>query len=217
MNPFLLVLSSPSGGGKSTIARHLIAARENLQYSVSATTRPPRPGEEDGVEYHFLTREEFERQEHSGAFIETASYGGHRYGTLRVDVEEALAAGRHVVLDIEVAGARQVRQVFPASVSVFILPPSAAVLVERLQRRDTEDEAALEARMTHAADELLAAAEYDYVIVNDDLVAAVDRVAAILDAECHRVERLPDLADRVTRIRDDVEKHRNRLAGRPAS
>lgn len=216
MSPFLLVLSSPSGGGKSTIAKHLIAARENLQYSVSATTRPPRPGEEDGVEYHFLTREAFEGRELSGDFIETASYGGHRYGTLRGEVEEALAAGRHVVLDIEVEGARQVRRAIPASVCVFILPPTAAVLVERLRSRDTEDDTALEARMTHAADELLAAAEYDYVVVNDDLVAAVDRVAAILDAESHRVERLPDLADRVTRIRDDVEQHRNRRAGRPA-
>jgi guanylate kinase len=216
VKPFLLVLSSPSGGGKSTIAKHLLAARDNLQYSVSATTRPPRPGEEDGVAYHFLTLEEFERRDQAGEFVETASYGGHRYGTLRGEVERALTAGRHLVLDIEVVGARQVRQAFPDSVCVFILPPTAAALIDRLQGRDTEDATALETRMTHAADELLAAAEYDYVVVNDDLVAAVDRVAAILDAEYHRVVRLPDLEARVKRIREDVEKHRNRLAGRPA-
>ena len=216
MKPFLLVLSSPSGGGKSTIAKHLLAARDNLQYSVSATTRPPRPGEADGVAYHFLTLEEFEQRDQAGEFVETAGYGGHRYGTLRSEVERALTAGRHLVLDIEVAGARQVRQAFPDSVGVFILPPTAAVLIDRLQGRDTEDDAALETRMTHAADELLAAAEYDYVVVNDDLVAAVDRVAAILDAEYQRVVRLPDLEERIKRIREDVEKHRNRLAGRPA-
>ena len=216
MTPFLLVLSSPSGGGKSTIARHLLSAREDLQYSVSATTRPPRVGEEHGVDYHFLDADEFGRREQAGEFVETATYGGHRYGTVRAEVDRALAEGRHVILDIEVVGARQVRSHYPECVSIFILPPSAAVLIERLRGRETEEDAALSVRMAHAAEELLAAPEYDYVVMNDDLVSAVDQVAAILDAESHRVDRVPDLDAQVRRLREEVEKQRHQLAGPPA-
>jgi guanylate kinase len=116
VRPFLIVLSSPSGGGKSTIARHLLNAREDLGYSVSATTRLPRAGEVDGVDYHFLAAAEFDRRIAAGEFVEWAVYGGCKYGTLRSEVERVMAAGQHVVLDIEVAGARQVRKAFPESV-----------------------------------------------------------------------------------------------------
>lgn len=212
MKPFLLVLSSPSGGGKSTIARHLLEAREDLGYSVSATTRGPRAGEEDGVHYHFLTPEEFDRREAAGEFVESASYGGHRYGTLRSEVDRVLASGRHVVMDIEVQGARQVRQAIPDTVSVFVLPPSGSVLVERLRGRATENEAGLARRLVHAAEELLAATEYDYVVVNDDLVAAVDAVAAILEAEGHRTGRTAGLEDRVRTMSAEVRAARTDVA-----
>jgi guanylate kinase len=193
VNPFLLVLSSPSGGGKTTIARRLLELRTDLGYSVSATTRARRPGEVDGRDYHFLSTEEFARREAAGEFIETATYNGHRYGTLRSEIKRSFAAGRHVVLDIEVEGARQVRRHFPHAVHIFVLPPSATVLLERLRGRRTEDGEALRRRMAHAAEEFQAVAEYDYAVVNDNLEAAVAHVMAILDAETCRVARRADL------------------------
>lgn len=205
MSPFLLVLSSPSGGGKSTIARHLLSAREDLGYSVSATTRAPRAGEADGVDYHFLAPAEFARRVDAGEFVEWAEYGGARYGTLKVEVERVLASGRHAVLDIEVAGARQVRKAFPESVQVFVLPPSGTVLAQRLRSRRTDDAAAQARRLDIAREEIGAAREYDYMIVNDDLVTAVAQVAAILDAEARRTRRMDDLDDTIDRLRRDLE------------
>lgn len=200
----MLVLSSPSGGGKSTIARHLLEARDDVGYSVSATTRAPRAGEVDGVAYHFLSEAEFARREAAGEFAESAAYGGARYGSLRAEIDRVLATGRHVVLDIEVEGARQVRRAYPDAVQVFVLPPSAAELVERLRRRGTENDGALARRLAHAAEEFGAVVEYDYVVVNDDLVQAVDQVAAILDAEGCRVSRWQNVNEVVGRMRDDL-------------
>jgi guanylate kinase len=191
--PFLLVLSAPSGAGKTTIAQALLAAREDLGFSVSATTRPPRTGEQDGVAYRFLSRSEFDRRVAAGEFIEWAEYGGHRYGTLRSEVDRLLAEGRHVLLDIEVQGARQVRERCQNVVSVFILPPSAKALAERLGGRNTEQRPAVARRLRTAVDELGEAAHYDYVVVNADRTQAVAEVAAILDAESHRPRRLADL------------------------
>jgi guanylate kinase len=204
VTPFLLVLSSPSGGGKSTIARHLLEARENVTYSISATTRPRRNGEEDGRHYHFVDRPAFERKIAAGELIEWAEYGEHLYGTLKSEVERGLAAGRHVVLDIDVAGARQVRKRFPDSVQVFVLPPSAATLVQRLANRNTEDQNGVGARMEIAARELKAVSEYDYVVVNDDFVEAVAHVAAILDVEERRVRRLTNLNEVVDGLRREL-------------
>jgi len=201
VRPFLLVLSSPSGGGKSSIARALLAARSDLGYSVSATTRAPRPGEQDGRDYHFLAPAEFERRVAAGEFLEHATYGGHRYGTLRSEVVRVLESGRHAVLDIEVAGARQVRERMPDAVRVFILPPSAEALVARLRERDTETAAARRTRMTIAAEEVRAATEYDYVVMNDKLESAVSAVGAILDSEARRVARQRDLPDVIEAIR----------------
>ena len=198
------MLSSPSGGGKSTIARHLLEARENVAYSVSATTRPRRPAEEDGRHYHFLDRAAFERNIAAGELIEWAEYGGNLYGTLRSEVEQALAAGRHVVLDIDVAGARQVRRQYPDSVHVFVLPPSAATLVQRLRNRNTEDRDGVGTRMAIAAGELEAVGEYDYVVINDDFVEAVAHLAAILDVEERRVSRLINLNQVVESIRREL-------------
>ncbi len=195
------MLSSPSGGGKSTIARHLLAGRDDVAYSISATTRSIRPGETDGQHYHFLSREEFLRRVAAGDFLEWAEYGGHCYGTLLAEVESGFATGRHVVLDIEVNGAEQLRNRFENAVHVFVLPPSGAVLVGRLRARRTEDDAALAKRLDIANTELAAADRYDYIVVNDDLVEAVAQVAAIIDVESRRPGRLSNLKQVITAIR----------------
>lgn len=213
MKPFLLVLSSPSGGGKTTIAKNLLQARDDLGYSVSATTRPRREDERDGVDYHFLTRDEFQRRVDAGEFLEWATYAGNLYGTLRSEIDRIIAAGRTAVLDVEVEGARQIRARFPNSLHVFVLPPSANVLVGRLAGRNTEAPAVIRERITRAADELAAVAEYDYAIFNEDLVLAVAQVAAILDAEARRVARQEGLAPFIERLRRDVLAAASRIAG----
>jgi guanylate kinase len=204
VKPFLLVLSAPSGGGKSSIARNLLQGRDDLGYSVSATTRPIREGEREGVDYYFLTRDEFLRRREAGEFLESATYGGHLYGTLRSEIDRIFAAGRHAVLDIEIEGARQIRASFPNSLHLFVLPPSAEVLIGRLKGRNTEPAEAVRQRIARAVEELDAVAEYDYVVVNQDLVIAVAQVAAILDAEARRVSRQNDLQQVLARLRRDV-------------
>lgn len=211
MTPFLVVLSSPSGGGKTTIARKLLESRKDIGYSVSATTRAPRPGERDGADYHFLERADFLRRVEAGEFLEYATYSGELYGTLRAEVERVLGSGRHVVLDIEVAGARQVRNRMADAVHVFVLPPSADVLVHRLLSRDTEDAERVRARLVHAAEELAAVGEYDYAVVNDDLAIAVGQVAAIIDAESHRVQRQRELEPFTDALRQGVAAESARL------
>jgi guanylate kinase len=210
VTPFLLVLSSPSGGGKTSIAKNLLQARDDLGYSVSATTRPMREGEKDGVDYHFISREEFLRRRQAGEFLESAEYGGQLYGTLRSEIERLFARGRHAVLDIEIEGARQIRRTFPNSLHLFVLPPSAEVLVGRLRGRNTEPPEVVRQRITHAAAELDAVREYDYVIVNDNLVLAVAQVAAILDAESRRVSR-QELAPFIERLKRDVVETASRM------
>jgi guanylate kinase len=212
VRPFLLVLSSPSGGGKTTIAKSLLQARDDLGYSVSATTRPRREGEQDGVDYHFLTREEFLRRVEAGEFLEYATYAGNLYGTLRSEIDQIFARGHTAVLDVEIEGARQIRATFPNSLHLFVLPPSAEVLVGRLAGRNTEPPAVVRERITRAADELAAVAEYDYAIFNEDLVLAVAQVAAILDAEGRRVSRQEELAPFIERLRHDVVAAASRIA-----
>jgi guanylate kinase len=204
----LLVLSAPSGGGKTTIAKKLLQVRKDLGYSVSATTRATRNGERDGQDYHFLSREEFERRRDRGEFLEWAEYGAQLYGTLKREIDRIFGEGRHAVLDIEIEGARQIRRNFPNSLQVFVLPPSADVLVERLKRRNTENPELLRKRLTHASEELAAVAEYDYAVVNEDLDTAVDQVSAILDgkAEDRLISRQHDLPGRIERLRRDVVK-----------
>ena len=206
MNHLLLVLSSPSGGGKTTIAKRLLELRKDLGYSVSATTRPVRNGEKDGVDYHFISRSDFERRLSQHEFIEWAEYGAQLYGTLKREIDRIFASGRHAVLDIDIEGARQIRRNFSNSLQVFVLPPSAEVLVERLTRRNTENPELLRKRLTRASDELAAAAEYDYAVVNEDLNTAVGQIAAILDGKADdcRVSRQPDLPARIGRLQRDV-------------
>lgn len=211
MTPFLLVLSAPSGGGKTTVAKALLAARDDVGYSVSATTRPPRTGERDGVDYHFLTRAAFDREVAAGAFVEWAEYGGHRYGTLAAEVERVRAAGLHVVLDVEVVGARAIRQRCQNVVSVFIIPPSAQALLERLGDRNTERRAELVRRLRRAVEELAEAREYDYVVVNADRAQAVAEVAAILEAESRRPRRQPDLEQTLDALARDLARQADAL------
>lgn len=210
MNPFLLVLSSPSGGGKTTIARQLVARRRDVAYSVSGTTRAPRPGEEQGTSYHFLARDEFEHRRDRGDFLEWAEYGGQLYGTLRGEIERIAASGRHAVLDIDLEGARQLRRSIPDAVHVFVLPPSGAELAQRLVQRNTESPEAIQRRLRRAAEEITAAGEYDYLVVNDNLDHAVQQVEAIIEAESRRTARARNLAARLADLRAGVETETGR-------
>jgi len=201
VSAFLLILSAPSGGGKTTIAHALLERRADLGFSISATTRPARPGEQDGVDYHFLSNEEFLERVTAGDFLESAEYGGHLYGTLESEVDRVLAEGRHVVLDIEVQGAEQTRQRRDDVVSIFILPPSAEVLLSRLKRRGADDRESLSRRLIQADTELQQAATYDYVVVNDDLEEAVAAVETIIDSEGRRTPRRADLTETIDTLR----------------
>ena len=199
MTPRVVVLAAPSGGGKTTIARELRTRLPQVfGYSVSATTRKARPGEREGEAYHFLTRDEFLRRREAGEFLEWAEYAGELYGTLRSEVERVLGSGRHVVLDVEVVGARQVRKAYPrpASVIIFVIPPSPRVLIERLRRRRTESEAELSQRIDIATREVETAQReigdvYDHVLVNDDLETAVNEVIDLVQRR-EVVQRAPD-------------------------
>jgi guanylate kinase len=210
VTPFLLVLSSPSGGGKTTIAQRLVARRDDVGYSVSGTTRSPRAGEEGGKAYHFLDHDEFLRRRERGEFLEWAEYGGQLYGTLRSEIDRIAASGRHAVLDIDLEGARQLRRSVPGSIHVFVLPPSGAVLAERLVTRNTEPPEAMRRRLLRAAEEIEAAGEYDYLVVNDNLDHAVEQVEAIIEAEARRTSRAGNLAEVLADLRRSVETETSR-------
>ena len=209
MTPRVVVLSAPSGGGKTTITQALLARRPDVGYSVSATTRRPRPGEQDHVAYHFLTRDEFARRRDAGEFVEWAEYAGEWYGTLKREVDRVLHSGKHVVLDIEIQGARQVEQRYPApqSIGIFILPPSAAAWTQRLLGRGTESPASLARRLEQAVAEIRQSQTWRHIVINDDLDAAVDEVSKIIDQDGairHRpsVERVAKLVEELVREAD---------------
>jgi len=204
--PFLLILSAPSGGGKTTIARALLAARDDVAFSVSATTREARGGERDGIDYVFLSREDFQRRIDRGDFLEWAEYGGHLYGTLDSEVDRIIRQGKHAVLDIEIQGARKIRERASNVVSIFILPPSTEALVERLRARSTEHPVQLRPRLESAVDEIGEAGEYDYIVINDDRTQAVADVARIIDAETHRPSRLPGIEQLLNNLRDGLAR-----------
>lgn len=185
----LYVISGPSGVGKGTIVKQLVAKRPDLKLSVSVTTREPRPGESEGVSYYFRSREDFEKMVERGELLEYAQFGKNFYGTPRHFVEAELALGHDVVLEIEIKGAIQVKERVPNGVYVFVLPPTMAELEARLIKRQTEAAEAMRQRLAIAVDELNYLPLYDYQLINDDLDLAVRKVEAIIMAEHCRVTR----------------------------
>ena len=183
------MITGPSGVGKGTLIRTLLERIPELELSVSATTRKPRPGEQDGVDYHFLDDAEFERRVQAGDFVEHASYSGRRYGTLRSELERRAAAGVPVMLEIEVQGARQIRERMPEANQVFIAPPSLEALRARLVGRGTDAAEDVERRLATAQDELEAEPEFGHVVVNDRLETAVDELETIVrEARCRPLD-----------------------------
>lgn len=205
MNAFPIIVSAPSGTGKTSIAKALLARRKDLGYSVSCTTRPPRPGEIPGTDYYFLSRSEFVAKREEGEFAESAEVHGNLYGTLRSEVLRVLNSGRHVLMDIDVQGAAQFTRVFPHSVTVFVLPPTADALLERLKQRKTESLQETADRLQSALQELQSVDEYEYVVVNDDLSQAVERVEAIVDAEVASRKRVTALRTQVAMLIENLE------------
>ena len=185
----LFIVSAPSGAGKTSLLRALLPEDDRLVLSISHTTRPPRPGEVDGVDYHFVSKEEFLGLAGEGAFLEQAEVFGNYYGTSEAGVREQLAGGRDVVLEIDWQGARQVRKAFPEAVSIFIAPPSIEALRERLGKRGQDDEAVIERRMRDARSELSHYPEYDYLVINDDFDTALGDLRCIVRAERLRTPR----------------------------
>ncbi len=185
----LVVLSGPSGAGKSTLARELARAESRIWRSVSMTTRPPRAGEHDCIDYIFVSREEFERERAGRALLESAVIHGELYGTPRTPVVERLLQGRDVLFEIDVQGAMQVKKKAPEAILIFVRPPSRAVLETRLRERGTESEKKIQARLGAAAEEILRARAYDYLVVNDDVERAVSEIVSVMTAERSRVRR----------------------------
>lgn len=176
----LFVFSGPSGVGKGTLVSRLFSEMEGLSYSVSCTTRKPREGERDGVEYRFVSEEDFKRHIQAGDFLEWASVHGHHYGTLRSDVQRVLDQGHDIVLEIDVQGALQVKEKIPEAVTIFIAPPSPQVLEKRLRNRGTEDEQELRIRLANAEREMEQKSKYDFCVINDNLAEAVEELKQVI-------------------------------------
>jgi len=201
-----VVLAAPSGTGKTSIARSLVESGPEFVFSVSATTRPMRPGEQDGKDYHFMDEASFQAMIRRGELCEWAGVHGYFYGTPGRNLDEARGRGEYAVLDIDVQGARQIRASVPDALLIFLLPPSAQVLARRLTGRATEGPEQMAERLRNAVGELEAAGVFDYVVVNDDLKGAVRQVKEIVRAERHRTSRALDLAGDVGRLKEDIER-----------
>jgi guanylate kinase len=192
----VIVITGPSGVGKGTLIRELRQRMPGLVLAISATTRDPRPGERDGVDYHFLAPEEFDRRVAADEFVEHADYSGRRYGTLRSELERGIATGAAVILEIEVQGARQVREAMPEAVAVFIAPPDEQALRTRLTRRGTDSEPQIARRLETARAELAAQDEFKHVIVNRDLARAADELTTLVAAELPADPACPERSER---------------------
>jgi guanylate kinase len=195
----LFIVSAPSGAGKTTLVERLVEQIPHLKMSRSYTSRPARAGETDGVDYNFVTRDHFEAMAEAGEFLEWAPVFGNLYGTRAADTEALLASGQDVVLVIDVQGARKVRAQQIETVAVFVMPPSFEVLEQRLRGRSKDSEEAIQRRLQVARDEVAAFAEYDFVIVNDELTAAVDQLRGIVIGERARLQRMRAGAERIVR------------------
>jgi guanylate kinase len=195
--PVLLIVSSPSGAGKTTLCHRLLAEFSNARFSVSHTTRPPRPGEVPGRDYHFVDTAIFDAMVRDDAFIEWAHVHGNRYGTAHAEIRAAAADGCDVVFDVDYQGAAQIKRKYPGAVAVFVLPPSLAELRRRLESRGTETPESLERRFCAAVVEIGHHGEFDYLLINDDVESAYDRLRAVLLAERIRHARLRDAAERL--------------------
>lgn len=206
MSAFPVIISAPSGGGKTSIARRILETRSDVGYSVSVTTRPPRQGEVDGRDYHFWGEADFQRGVSDGEFAEWAPVHGNLYGTLRREIESLLASGRHAIMDIDVQGARQLVNNLSGVVSIFVLPPSARALIDRLGGRRSENEASFRLRLGNAMSELLGIGRYDYVVVNEDLNMAAVAIGAIIDAESLRRERVDGLEFRINELVSGLQR-----------
>ena len=192
------IIAGPSGVGKGTIIKKLFERRDNLYFSVSATTRAPRPGEIDGVDYHFISREQFQEWIGKSAFLEYAEFVGNLYGTPKKFVDEAMDSGKDVILDIEVQGAEQVHRQRPDVVRIFIAPPSWEELERRLMGRGTENLSKVRQRLARSREEILLARYYDYLVINSDLDQAVREIEAVITAEhCRAKERYDSVARRL--------------------
>jgi guanylate kinase len=188
----VFIISAPSGSGKSTLTSGLIRAVPNLRFSVSYTTRAPRGQERDGEAYHFISREEFERRVAMGEFLEFAEVFGNYYGTHISELERADRDGYDLVLDIDVQGARQLKEKIPAAVSIFVLAPSRQVLEERLRSRGQDSDEVIQRRLREAAEEIRNYFRYDYVLVNQEVAASIDTLVAIVKATRSRRDRMED-------------------------
>ena len=195
----LFIVSAPSGAGKTTLVERLVEQVTRLKMSRSYTSRAARDGETDGVDYNFVDRSRFKAMAEAGEFLEWADVFGNLYGTSALDTERLLAAGHDVVLVIDVQGARKVRQSGLATTTVFVMPPSMHVLEQRLRGRSKDPEAAIQRRLTVAREEVAAFTEYDFVVVNDELTATVDRLRSIVVAERARLNRMRPEADTIIR------------------
>jgi len=202
---FPVVLAAPSGTGKTTIAHTLVNGPGNFVFSVSATTRPPRGDEQGGKAYHFMDEPSFERMIAQGEFVEWARVHGNLYGTPRRNLEEAAERGEYVVLDIDVQGARQLRESVPDAVLIFIFPPSARALAQRLMGRATDPSAEVRRRLLAAGGEIQRALDFDYVVVNEDLSVAVEQVREIVRTESLRPGRVRDFGAEVERLQGEIE------------
>lgn len=198
----LIVLSGPSGVGKSTVISELLSSRRDIHFSVSFTTRQPRVGEEHGVNYNFVAREEFERMIEADELLEYAQYVENYYGTSLKVIEEKLQAGVDVLLDIEVQGAAKVREKCPEAVFIFIIPPSLEELSRRLRKRNTDSEDVIAQRLAKAREECRECTKYDYLVVNDNVMSAAQEILSILEAESCRVNKRIQLAESIIGTND---------------
>ena len=201
-----VVLSAPSGAGKTSIARALVKEIEDVVFSVSATTRPARDHEVDGVDYHFVSEAEFRAMIEADELVEWAEVHGHLYGTSREALQAAREEGRFLILDVDVQGAMQMRDRVPDAVLVFVLPPSADALVERLTERGTEGEDNVTQRIENARGELEQASRFDYIVVNENLDHAINDVRSIVLAEGRRTDRAIDLSNAIRELQDRIDR-----------